>query len=87
MATDGGRPLLLTLYSRLWCHLCDDMLDKLRVMQAEVPFELEVLDVDNEPALEAAYGELVPVLMHGKHRLCHYHLDSSAVTEYLRKFR
>lgn len=77
----------LTLYSRSYCHLCDDMLAGLQALQAREPFELAVIDVDGEPALAQRYGELVPILLHGEHKLCHYHLDLSAVTDYLRKIR
>ena len=83
---DPQRPAL-TLYSRSWCHLCDDMLAGLRAMQPDLAFDLAVVDVDSQPALEAAYGERVPVLTHGDRELCHYRLDPPAVTEYLRKFR
>lgn len=77
----------LTLYSRTWCHLCDDMLSGLQTLQSGLAFELTVIDVDSDPALEQRFGEWVPVLMHGERELCHYHLDSAVVTEYLRKIR
>lgn len=83
---ERGRAVL-TLYSRTWCHLCEDMLAGLQVLQARQPFDLAVLDVDSDPALEKRFGEWVPVLMHGDHELCHYHLDTAAVTDYLRDFR
>lgn len=77
----------LTLYSRTWCHLCDDMLSGLHSLQSGLSFELTVIDVDSDPALEQRFGDWVPVLMHGDRELCHYHLDSAAVTDYLRKIR
>lgn len=83
---DSG-PVTLTLYSRTWCHLCDDMLAGLQILQARQPFELNIVDVDSQPALEQRFGEFVPVLMHGERELCHYHLDAAAVTDYLRDFR
>jgi len=47
-------------------------------------FVIEVLDVDADPALEAKYDELVPVLVDGEGReLCHYFLDAAKVREYL----
>lgn len=85
MAEQAGPAL--TLYSRTWCHLCDDMLSGLRSLQSGQPFALTVIDVDSDPALEQRFGEFVPVLMHGDRELCHYHLDSAAVTDYLRKIR
>lgn len=83
---DGHRPAL-TLYSRTWCHLCEDMLSGLRQLQAGQHFGLTVIDVDSNPLLERRYGELVPVLVHGEQELCHYHLDIPAVTDYLSKIR
>ncbi len=82
-----GRRITLTLYSRAWCHLCDDMLTGLREMQARLIFDLTVIDVDSAPALEQRYGERVPVLTHGSRELCHYHLNTAAVTDYLLEFR
>jgi len=63
------------------------MLAGLQILQARQPFELNIVDVDSQPALEQRFGEFVPVLMHGERELCHYHLDAAAVTDYLRDFR
>jgi hypothetical protein len=49
-------------------------------------FDIDVVDVDTDPALEAAYDELVPVLTDERDReLCHYFLDAAKVREYLNK--
>lgn len=81
-AADAGSPRL-TVYSRAYCHLCDEMIAGLHALQARHRFSVQVVDVDSEPQLEARYGELVPVLMHGERELCHYHLDGPGVTAYL----
>ena len=75
------------MYSRLWCHLCDDMIAALRILQARTSFELEVVDVEADPALEAVYGERVPVLTAAGAELCHARLDYAKVNEYLSNFR
>jgi hypothetical protein len=49
----------LILYQRDDCHLCDLALDVLA--QARVP-DFESVFVDDDAALEALYGERVPVL-------------------------
>ncbi len=77
----------MTLYGRSWCHLCEEMLAALEPLRAEFGFRVAVIDVDSDPQLEARHGERVPVLMHGETELCHYHLDVTAVTDYLRKIR
>ena len=75
-----------TLYSRSYCHLCEDMLAALQSLAPEgQAFEVDVIDVDLEPALVARFDELVPVL-YGRldePELCHYFLDEAAVREYI----
>jgi len=61
------------------------MIAGLRELQAGAGFELEVVDVDSDPALESRYGELVPVLMGSEGEICHYHLDTAKVNDYLNK--
>ncbi len=79
------RPAKLTVYSRQYCHLCDDMIAGLRALQAAIAFELELVDVDSDPALESQFGERVPVLIGAGVELCRYHLDIAKVNEYLSK--
>lgn len=71
-----------TVMSREWCHLCHDMLEQLEPLALELGWGVEVFDVDADPALEARWNELVPVLLVGDQVLCHYHLDEAAVREY-----
>jgi glutaredoxin len=73
----------LVLYSRQYCHLCDDMLAALEVLRGEFDFEVAVIDIDADPALESMYNELVPVLATAERELCRYHLDPAKVREYL----
>lgn len=76
-----------TLYSRSWCHLCEDMLVALRALVGDsVP--IDVIDVDADPALVARYDELVPVLVahrEGKppQQLCYYFLNENAVRDFV----
>jgi thioredoxin reductase (NADPH) len=77
----------LTVYSRGYCHLCDDMIAGLRTLQARFRFTLTIVDVDSDDALEARYGEDVPVVAHGATELCRHRLDSALVTDYLTKIR
>ena len=74
---------VLTVYSRSYCHLCDDMIAQLRPLEAQHGFILTVIDVDADAALETRYGERVPVLMAGEEEICHYHLDPDKLRAYL----
>ena len=71
-----------TLYSRSYCHLCEDMLTALNALQTPAhPFTVEVIDVDADPALVERFDELVPVLFADPDgpELCHYFLDEAKV--------
>ncbi|WP_211462963.1 glutaredoxin family protein [Collimonas silvisoli] len=82
-----------TLYGRSYCHLCEDMLQALLVLQAPDEnavdrFSVELIDVDADPELVARYDELVPVLVGSKDgqasmQLCHYFLDVELVQKFL----
>jgi thiol-disulfide isomerase/thioredoxin len=73
----------LTLLSRAYCHLCDEMAAALAPLAAAHGAVVTTLDVDADPALADAWGELVPVLLLGSAddgvELCHYHLDAARV--------
>jgi hypothetical protein len=79
-----------TLYSRSWCHLCEDMLAALRTFMARegLAFSVDVIDIDTDadPALVARFDELVPVLYGADlagPELCHYFLDEAALRRHL----
>lgn len=59
------------------------MRDALQPYLAEYRAELEIVEIDDFPELEAKYNELVPVLLHGEHEICHWHLDEAALRAYL----
>ena len=73
----------LTLMFREYCSLCHQMRDALKPWQLRYGFDVEVVEVDDFPELEAEYNELVPVLLHNGRQICHWHLDEAALQEYL----
>ena len=77
----------LTLLSRNYCHLCQEMEVALSPLAEEFGASVTVLDVDSDPELEARYDELVPVLLHGESEICHYFLDEAKTREYLAGIR
>ena len=88
-SVQAGR-FAFTLYSRSYCHLCDDLLDALRNLlnQQQIDpqqVDIAVIDVDADPALVARFDELVPVLFGDPDgpELCHYFLDANAVRGYV----
>lgn len=73
----------LTVLSRTYCHLCDDMIAALKTFQGRFSFEIVVRDVDAEEGLAAEWGDLVPVLLADESELCHYFLDEAKLLAYL----
>lgn len=76
-----------TLYSRSYCHLCEDMLAALRTLAGDEVL-VDLVDVDADAALVERYDELVPVLIGHRDgepptQLCHYFLNENAVSEFI----
>jgi hypothetical protein len=80
-----------TLYSRSYCHLCDDMLAALRALQQpQQPFSVTVIDIDalagqGDSGPLQRFDALVPVLFGDLDAppLCHYFFDEGAVRSWL----
>lgn len=79
--------MTLTLMFRTYCSLCHHMQAALNLLQEELDFQLEIVEIDDFPELEQKYNELVPVLLHEENQLCHWHLDEAALRAYLAKVR
>jgi glutaredoxin len=77
----------LTVLSRAYCHLCEDMIAGLKQFQARYRFDIEVVDVDRHPHLEEKWGDKVPVLLDGERELCHYFLDFDVVDARLERMK
>jgi glutaredoxin len=52
----------VTLYTRVGCHLCEEAERVLRAERASTAFQLELVDIDGDPALQRRYGVRVPVV-------------------------
>jgi hypothetical protein len=61
------------------------MLEQLEELRRSLAFELERIDIDREAALQARYGNQVPVLEDADgQRLCEVFIDPATVMNYLR---
>jgi glutaredoxin len=73
----------ITLYTKPDCHLCEQALDALRALQAELPFELHLRDITTDEALHRAYFERIPVVALDGEELFEYFVDAEVLKERL----
>ena len=79
-----SKPYPLTLYGRVYCSLCQHMLQHLQATIEQGLVSVRFVDVDEDESLIARYDELVPVLVDDSgNELCHWHFDAEAFSAYL----
>jgi Glutaredoxin-like domain (DUF836) len=82
--SSAGRFLL---YSRVDCHLCEQMLEDLAALPMASAYPVDVVDVDADPEARLRYGHKVPVLMFADEMVCHGRLDADEVHKTLAHHR
>ena len=74
--------IVLTVFSRPECHLCDEMMAELVPLVAGRA-RIEVIDITEDANLVQRYALKIPVLQHGDKELSRYHLDHERVAQLL----
>ncbi|HSG96406.1 MAG TPA: glutaredoxin family protein [Woeseiaceae bacterium] len=74
----------LAVYSRQGCHLCDQLLEELLPM-IRGRLELEIRDIDTNPAWHERFWEDIPVVEFEGRVICRHFLDRDAITGILRR--
>jgi hypothetical protein len=69
--------IVLTLYSRPGCHLCDEMKAMVQRVLAAEPLlvTVEEIDISTSAELEARYGLEIPVLLVDGRKAAKYRID------------
>lgn len=73
----------VTLYTRVDCHLCDDVKTVLDAVRKDRAFDLTVVDIDTDTTLVDRYGTKVPVVAINNRDAFKYHLDAQAFRDAL----
>ncbi len=80
--------LLLVLYSRPGCHLCDEAKEALAPLAARYALRVEERNVELDPRWERQYGAQIPVGVLAGRKVFKFRLDSSrlerSIQAYLR---
>jgi hypothetical protein len=73
--------IVLTLYSRPECHLCEEMLAELMPVVAGRA-RIEIVDITDDEALHARYLLEIPVLAHRDRELSRHRLDRAGLERF-----
>ena len=71
--------MIVTLFSRPGCHLCDEAREALARVREQAPFELDEVDIESDDALHARYLERIPVVVLDGEELFDYFVDEAAL--------
>jgi len=74
--------IVLTVYSRPDCHLCDELVAELEPL-VHGRARIDIVDISEDESLERRFGLLIPVLMHDDVELSRYRLDRGRLTEFI----
>ena len=53
---------MITFYSRQNCRLCEEGMNMMRLVQQDVHFEFETVDIEQDEDLHERYMMMIPVL-------------------------
>lgn len=77
----------LTLYTRKECCLCEEMKTAVNTVAADLPLEIEEIDVDQALDLKERYGAEVPVLLINGRKAFKYRATVKDLKKKLREVR
>lgn len=76
--------ILVQIYSRPNCHLCEEAKAVIKQAQAEVVFTLEEINIDDDPDLRARYTNDVPLVFINGRKAFKHRVESR---EFLKRLR
>lgn len=80
----GGKKLpCLRIYGKTGCCLCTDLQALLDQLGQRYAFDLEIIDITTDPALETKYGQVIPLLFINQEMLFSGRIDEHRLREVL----
>jgi hypothetical protein len=76
--------IAVTVYSRPRCHLCDEMKAVVDRVARWVPITIDIIDISNDPQLEARYGLEIPVLLVNGRKAAKYRVTEEELRRILK---
>ena len=75
--------MIVTLYGRPGCHLCDEARESLQRVQTRVSFTVHEVDITTDDRLHARYLERIPVISVDGEDLFDYEVDEDALEQFI----
>lgn len=72
------------MFGREGCHLCEEAVERLRVLRDELGFVLREVDIERDDRLHARYLERIPVIALEEEELFDFFLDEPELRRRLR---
>jgi glutaredoxin len=76
--------VVVEIYSKPDCHLCEEAKAALVQMQRQYGFQLREVNIAADPALLAEYGTRIPLVWVDGHLVCKYFVNEAAIVKKLR---
>ena len=73
----------ISYYTRPGCGLCEEGLLIVKMVQQEIPFELEILNIEEDEVSHQKYMLMIPVVAKGQEVLQYGQLDFVTIFEAL----
>ncbi len=79
--------LILSIYSRPECHLCEEMLIALKKWQSRYEFQINIIDIGQNSSLTSRFAARIPLLAAGDIEICEYHIDEIALSHFFENMK
>ena len=79
-----ARTIVVSLYSKPACHLCEEAKEQLLALQRRHGFRLEEVDISRDAKLLAEYETRIPLIWVNNHLVCKYRVEEQKLLRHLR---
>ncbi|MEK5233166.1 glutaredoxin family protein [Lysinibacillus sp. FSL K6-0232] len=74
--------MLVKFFSRANCPLCVDGLRTLKLVQEDIPFDIEIIDIEADDHIHEKYMLMIPVVEKGGQIIQYGNLDYATLMEH-----
>ena len=81
----SAKAIRIDIYSRPGCHLCDAAKSVIERVQHRFAFDLRVINIETDAALEKEYGDQIPVVFINGNKAFKYHVDEAELEKKVKR--